>query len=259
VVIGVHTPEFAFEKDPTNVAKALASLGVTYPVASDNEFEIWRAFDNQAWPALYFIDADGNVRDYMLGEGSYDQSERLIQQLLSEANGAPVTGAVATIDSEGPQAQADETDLGSGETYIGYAHPSNFDSPGGVWEDAPSLYRHASSLSLNRWSLRGVWTMGSEFATLNETSGSITYRFHARDLHLVLAPPSRGHPVRFRVTIDGAVPGANHGSDIDSEGWGCVQEDRLYQLIRQTGPVADRTFEIEFFDAGIRAYAFTFG
>jgi cytochrome c biogenesis protein CcdA/thiol-disulfide isomerase/thioredoxin len=259
VVIGVHTPEFAFEKDVANVGKASVSLGVGYPVAIDSDFGIWRAFDNQAWPALYFIGADGRVRHNVLGEGGYDQSERLIQQLLSEANGAPVASDIAAIAGEGPQAAADERNLRSAETYIGYAQATNFASPGGVREDAPSLYRAVSALPLDRWSLAGVWTIGGEFATLNGTSGSIAYRFHARDLHLVSAPPSQGHPVRFRVRIDGVPPGVDHGSDVDAEGWGTLQEDRLYQLVRQTGPVADRTFEIEFFDAGVRAYAFTFG
>lgn len=255
----MHTPEFAFEKDVGNVGKAAASLGVGYPVAIDNDFGIWRAFDNRAWPALYFIGADNRVRHHVLGEGGYDQSERLIQQLLSEASGAPVAGDIVAVSGKGPQAAADESNLRSAETYIGYAQARNFASPGGVSEDAPRLYRTVSALPLNRWSLAGVWTIGGEFATLNDTSGSITHRFHARDLHLVLAPSSQGQPIRFRVKIDGAPPGADHGSDVDAEGWGSVQEERLYQLVRQTGPVADRTFEIEFFDAGVRAYAFTFG
>jgi cytochrome c biogenesis protein CcdA/thiol-disulfide isomerase/thioredoxin len=259
VVIGVHTPEFAFEKNVANVAKASVALGVGYPVAIDNDFRIWRAFDNQAWPALYFIGADGRVRDHVLGEGGYEESERLIQQLLSEANGGAVGGDIATITGKGSQAAADIADLLSSETYVGYAQARNFASPGGAVEDAPSLYRTVPALALNRWSLAGVWTIGGEFATLNDTSGSITYRFHARDLHLVLAPPSQDQPVRFRVKIDGAAPGADHGFDVDPEGWGSIDAPRLYQLVRQAGPVADRIFEIEFFDAGVRAYAFTFG
>jgi thiol-disulfide isomerase/thioredoxin len=259
VVIGVHTPEFAFEKDVANVGRASVSLGVGYPIAIDNDFEIWRAFDNQAWPALYFIGADGRVRHRVLGEGGYDQSERLIQGLLSKVNGPPVPTDIVAISGKGPQASADETNLRSAETYIGYAQGRDFASPGGVREDAPSLYRAAWALALNRWSLAGVWTVGREFASLTGTSGSIAYRFHARDLHLVLAPRAQGNPIRFRVRIDGAPPGADHGSDVDAEGWGSVQDGRLYQLVRQTGSVADRTFEIEFFDAGVRAYAFTFG
>jgi thiol-disulfide isomerase/thioredoxin len=259
VVIGVQTPEFAFEKDVANVGKALVSLSVGYPVAIDNDFGIWRAFNNQAWPALYFVGADGRVRHHVLGEGGYDQSERLIQQLLSEANGAPVASDIVAITGNGLQAAADEKDLRSDETYVGYDKARNFASPGGVYEDAPNLYRTQSALPLNRWGLAGVWTIGGEFATLNDKSGSITYRFHSRDLHLVLAPPSQGHNIRFRVKIDGAPPGADHGFDVDAEGWGSVQDARLYQLVRLSGSVADRTLEIEFLDAGVRAYVFTFG
>jgi cytochrome c biogenesis protein CcdA/thiol-disulfide isomerase/thioredoxin len=259
VVIGVHTPEFAFEKDVANVRKALAALGVTYPVAIDNDFSIWRAFDNRAWPALYFIGADGTVRHFVLGEGEYEESERLIQRLLSEAAGAPVAADIAAVTGEGAQAAPDLEDLGSCEAYIGYAKAGNFASPGGVSEDVPNLYQAASALSLNRWSLSGVWTVGGEFATLNDKAGGIRYRFHARDLHLVMGPSVEGHSIRFRVTLDGAAPGINHGSDVDSDGWGTVRDDRLYQLVRQSGAIDDRTFEIEFFDAGVRAYAFTFG
>jgi hypothetical protein len=259
LVIGVHTPEFAFEKDVANVRRASASLGVRDPVILDNDFGIWRAFNNRAWPALYFIGADGRIRHHALGEGGYDQSERLIQHLLSEASGAPVAMEIVGVGGKGPQAAADGRNLRSAETYIGYEQARNFTSPGGFREDAPSLYRAVSALPLNRWSLAGVWTVGSEFASLNGTSGNITYRFHARDLHLVLAPPPHGRPIRFRVRIDGAPPGADHGFDVDAGGWGSVQEERRYQLVRQAGPVADRTFEIEFFDAGVRAYAFTFG
>jgi cytochrome c biogenesis protein CcdA/thiol-disulfide isomerase/thioredoxin len=259
VVIGVHTPEFAFEKDLDNVRAAAASLGVHYPIVIDNDFAIWRAFGNRAWPALYFIGADGRVRDHVLGEGNYDQSERLIQELLSEANNAPVADAITAITGKGSQAAADEAGPRSAETYLGYAQGHNFASPGGVREDAPALYRSVSSLPLDWWSLGGVWSIGSEFATLHDTSGSLTYRFHARDLHLVLAPPSQGQSVRFRVRIDGAAPGADHGADVNAEGWGNVREARLYQLVRQAGSVEERTFEIEFFDSGVRAYAFTFG
>lgn len=259
VVIGVQTPEFDFEKDVAGVSRALVSLGVGYPVAIDNDYGIWEAFHNQAWPALYFIGADGRIRHHRLGEGDYEQSERVIQQLLSEASGTAVTGAIVAVNGSGAEAAADERDLRSPETYIGYARASNFASPGGARENASSLYRAASTLPLNGWSLAGVWTIGGEFAALDGTSGRLTYRFHARDLHLVLAPPADGHPVRFRVTIDGAPPGADHGVDVDAEGRGSVQEGRLYQLVRQTRPVADRTFEIEFLDPGVRAYSFTFG
>lgn len=259
VVIGVHTPEFAFEKDAANVAKAASALGIGYPVAIDNDFGIWRAFGNRAWPALYFIGADGRIEDYALGEGNYEQSERLIQHLLSEANGVPVTSEITAVAGEGPQAAADERNLRSGETYTGYANASNFASPGGIRHDAPRLYQTAAQLPLNYWSLAGTWVIGGEFATLDAARGSISYRFHARDLHLVMAPARQDHPIRFRVTIDGAAPGDDHGADIDADGWGTLKEDRLYQLVRQTGPIADRTFEIQFHDAGARIYAFTFG
>jgi thiol-disulfide isomerase/thioredoxin len=259
VVIGVHTPEFAFEKDVSNVRTALVSLGVDYPVAIDDDFRIWRAFNNQAWPALYFIDAVGRVRHHVFGEGGYAQSERLIQQLLSEANGTPVASDIVAVTGKGPQAAADERDLRSPETYIGYAKASNFASPGGINKDAPSVYRNVPTPALNRWSLAGVWTIGGDSATLKNASGSITYHFHARDLNLVLAPAFQGHSIRFRIKIDGAPPGTDHGFDVDAEGWGNVQEGRLYQLVRQAGAIVDRTFEIEFFDSGVRAYAFTFG
>ena len=259
VVIGVQTPEFAFEKDVENIRKALVSLGVTYPVAVDNDFAIWRAFGNQAWPALYFIGQDGRVQDHVFGEGRYEDSERLIQILLSEADGAPVSRDTVAVGGKGPEAAADEADLRSPETYIGYAEATNFASLGGAAEDSPKQYRTAAALPLNQWGLEGNWTIGREFAELNGTSGSITYRFHARDLNLVLAPSPQGNPIRFRVKIDGTPPGADHGFDADAEGWGSVQQARLYQLVRQAGPVANRTFEIEFFDQGVQAFAFTFG
>jgi thiol-disulfide isomerase/thioredoxin len=258
VVIGVHTPEFNVEKDFANVTRAAASLGVGYPVAIDNDYAIWRAFDNYAWPALYFIDTDGRVRHQVLGEGHYEQSERWIQELLSEAGGAPVTGDLVTVSPKGPEVSADLDELGSPETYVGYRQARNFASRGGVREDAPTLYRPLPMLPLNWWSLAGVWAIGGEFATLSDSHGSISYRFHARDVNLVLAAPE-GHPVRFRVKIDGAPPGADHGVDVDAEGAGSVQEPRLYQLIRQSRPIEDRTFEIEFLDPGVRAYVFTFG
>ena len=259
VVIGVHTPEFNVEKDFANVTRAAASLGVGYPVATENDYAIWRAFDNYAWPASYFIDADGRVRHHVLGEGHYDQSERWIQELLSEAGRAPVPGDLVTVSPKGPEVAADEEDLDSPETYVGYAKARGFTSSGGIREDVPSLYRRGAMLPLNSWALAGVWTVGREFATLNDKSGAITYRFHARDVNLVLVAPAEGHPVRFRVKIDGAPPGADHGVDVDANGAGSVQEPRLYQLIRQKRPVEDRTFEIEFLDPGVRAYVFTFG
>jgi thiol-disulfide isomerase/thioredoxin len=259
VVIGVHTPEFAFETDKANVRRATAALGVGYPVVLDSDYAIWRAFDNQAWPAFYFIGADGRVRLQVLGEGGYDRSERFIQKLLSEARTTPVASDIAAVDGQGPEAAPDLADLRSGETYVGYAKASNFSSPGGLGENAPRLYRPATSLPLNHWNLTGVWTVGGESAALDDASGSIAFRFHARDLNLVLAPGAQGHAVRFRVTIDGAAPGADHGADVDAAGRGTVQDPRMYQLVRQSRPVEDRTFAIQFLDPGVRAYVFTFG
>jgi thiol-disulfide isomerase/thioredoxin len=259
VVIGVHTPEFVFEKDLANVRRASTFYGVGYPVVLDSQFQVWRAFDNQAWPALYFLGPDGRVRRQVLGEGGYDQSERLIQKLLAEVNNAPVSGGLSTVEGQGPEAPADERDLGSPETYIGYTRASGFASPSGVKRDESRAYPSVAALGLNRWSLSGAWTIGGEFATLDRASGRIAYRFHARDLHLILAPSAEGPPVRFRITIDGKAPGADHGVDVDAAGLGRVVEPRMYQLVRQTRPVSARTFQIEFLDRGVRAYDFTFG
>ena len=258
VVIGVHTPEFNVEKDFANVTRAAATLGVRYPVATDNDYAIWRAFDNYAWPALYFIGTDGRARHRVLGEGNYDQSERWIQELLSEAGGAPVPGGLVTVSPKGPEVAANLDDLESPESYVGHAKAKSFTSAGGIREDVPSLYRPGAMLPLNSWALAGVWTVGGEFATLSDKSGAITYRFHARDVNLVLTAPE-GRPVRFRVKIDGVAPGADHGTDVDADGSGSVEAPRLYQLIRQSRPIEDRTFEIELLDPGVRAYVFTFG
>ena len=259
VVIGVHSPEFGFEKDVDNVRQANAALDVGYPVALDSDFAIWQAFGNEAWPALYFIDADGRVRGRVLGEGGYDQSERLIQQLLSEANHAPVGGGIAPVVGSGPEAAPDLKDLRSGETYVGYDKASNFVSPEDVGEDVERLYTAAPALRPGQWSLAGPWTVGGEFATLSGAPGAIRFRFHARDLNLVLGPSSSGKPVRFRISIDGEAPGADNGWDVDADGRGSVQAPRMYQLVRQKGSVVDRTFEIQFLDAGVHAYVFTFG
>jgi len=259
-VIGVHTPEFAFEKDLANVKKALVALGVDYPVATDNDFEIWRAFGNQAWPGLYFIGADGRVHGQTFGEGGYDRSERLIQQLLSEAGAPPGANDIAAVGGGGIEARADWADLRSLETYVGYAQAENFASADGIRRnDVPRLYASASPLPLNEWSLAGLWTIGSEFATSDTPSDRISFRFHARDAHLVMARSPGSSPIRFRVKLDGLSPGADHGVDVDNEGRGTLEDDRLYQLIRQTRTVTDRTLEIEFLDAGARAYDFTFG
>jgi cytochrome c biogenesis protein CcdA/thiol-disulfide isomerase/thioredoxin len=261
VVIGVHAPEFAFERNIDNVKKATHDLGVDYPVAIDNNYAIWRAFGNQYWPAHYFVDAQGRIRHHHFGEGEYEQSEKIIQQLLAEA-GHPDAAQVATgltQHASGVEAAADGNDMQSPETYIGYSRAENFASPGGEAENRAHAYSAPSNPDVNDWGLAGTWKVGAEHATLAAPNGSIVYRFHARDLHLVLGPGVGGKPVRFRVSIDGAAPGNARGTDVNADGTGVVREQRLYQLVRQTGDVADHTFTIEFLDPGVEAYAFTFG
>ncbi|CAG9166228.1 cytochrome c biogenesis protein DipZ [Cupriavidus pampae] len=260
VVIGVHAPEFAFERNIDNVRKAAHDLGVTYPIAIDNNYAIWRAFGNNYWPAHYFIDAKGNVRFHHFGEGEYEKSEAVIRQLLAEA-GHPDVAEVATPKAavQGVEMAADQGAMRSPETYVGYARAENFVSAGGAKQNQATDYRTSSDLALNQWGLTGNWKIGKEEATLGQASGSIVYRFHARDLHLVLGPSADGKPVRFRVTIDGKAPGTSHGTDVAADGGGTVTEQRLYQLVRQSGDVRDRTFAIEFLDPGVQAYAFTFG
>jgi cytochrome c biogenesis protein CcdA/thiol-disulfide isomerase/thioredoxin len=262
VVIGVHAPEFAFERNIDNVKKAVHDLGVDYPVAIDNNYAIWRALNNQYWPAHYFVDAKGQIRYHHFGEGDYAESEKVIQQLLAEAGHASaskVALGIAGTSAQGVQAAADNADMQSGETYIGYERAENFASPGGEAEDKVHTYSAPSQPAVNDWGLAGTWKVGAEHATLAAASGRIVYRFHARDLHLVLGPGQDGKPVRFRVSVDGAAPGAAHGTDVAADGSGTVTEQRLYQLVRQTGDVADHTFSIEFLDPGVQAYAFTFG
>lgn len=258
VVVGVHTPEFAFEKDPNNVRKAVAALGVTYPVVIDNDYAVWRAFSNQAWPARYFVDAQGRTRHREFGEGDYAASEKVIQSLLAEA-GSKVEPGTARVSGEGAQGAPDFANLRSSETYLGHARTNGFASPGGIRADAPATYEAATSPRLNQWSLTGAWTVAGEFAASQQGGGRINHRFHARDLHLVMGRLPGSPPVRFRVTIDGAAPGSAHGADIDADGYGTISDERLYQLVRQGGLVRARDFSIEFLDPGARAYAFTFG
>jgi cytochrome c biogenesis protein CcdA/thiol-disulfide isomerase/thioredoxin len=258
VVIGVHTPEFAFERNVGNVRAAVSDLKIGYPVAIDDDYKIWRAFDNQYWPAHYFIDAQGRIRHSHFGEGHYDESERVIQQLLAEAGNKDIPAGIADVNAAGAQAAPSISDQ-SPETYIGHDRADNFVSPGGLVPDESHVYAAAEKPALNQWSLFGDWTDKGEYAALNQPNGRIAFRFHARDLHLVLGPPPDGKRVHFRVTIDGAAPGADHGADVDADGQGVVDAQRLYQLIRQNGAVADRTFEIEFLDPGVQAFAFTFG
>ncbi len=258
VVIGVHTPEFAFERSVSNVRAAVSDLKIGYPVAIDNDYKIWRAFDNEYWPAHYFIDAQGRIRHSHFGEGNYDESERVIQELLTEAGNKDVPTGIADVAAAGAEAAPSASDQ-SPETYIGYNRADNFVSPGGLAPDESHVYAAAAKPALNQWSLSGDWTDKGEYAALNAPGGRIAFRFHARDLHLVLGPPPDGKPVRFRVTIDGAAPDVDHGSDVDADGQGVIKAQRLYQLIRQNGAVRDRNFEIEFLDPGVQAFAFTFG
>lgn len=259
VVIGVHAPEFAFERNINNVTKAMNELGINYPVAVDNDFKIWRAFDNQYWPAHYFADAQGRIRYHHFGEGDYAESERVIQQLLREAGAAKVDDGLITANAQGVQLAASINEVQSPETYVGYDRAEHFVPEKGLVPDAVSRYSAGSHLALNDWSLDGQWKVGAERATASAPASRIVYRFHARDLHLVLGPGADGQPVRFKVLIDGKAPGAAHGTDVAPDGSGRVTEQRLYQLIRQPGAVQDRTFSIEFLDPGVSAYAFTFG
>jgi cytochrome c biogenesis protein CcdA/thiol-disulfide isomerase/thioredoxin len=260
VVIGVHTPEFAFERNEDNVRRAVSDLGITYPVALDNDYAIWRAFNNQYWPAHFFVDSTGRIRGHHFGEGDYDQSEQIIRQLLTEGGYTdlppPGTGAAA---ANGIQAAADVTHVQSPETYVGYRRAESFASPGGLVHDSPHSYQLPVSLALNQWALAGSWAVDPEKAVLTAAPGKIEFRFFARDLHLVLGPGADGKRVRFRVQLDGAAPGANHGADTDANGSGIIREQRLYQLIRQSTEVGQHLFLIEFEDSHAQAYAFTFG
>ncbi|MFL0350828.1 cytochrome c biogenesis protein DipZ [Stenotrophomonas lactitubi] len=262
VVVGVHTPEFAFERDPRNVMKAVQQLKVEYPVALDNQYSIWRAFNNRYWPAHYFIDAQGNIRGHQFGEGNYAHSEQVIRRLLVEAGQTdlPPPADPAAADLQGVATQADMGNLRSPETYLGHARAEQFASPGGQRADAAFGYTLPSTLALNQWGLSGQWRVNDEAAQLQQAGGRIAFQFHARDLHLVLAPGEDGTPVRFRVLLDGKpLPAADAGADVAADGTGTVNEHRLYQLIRQRGTVGPHRFEIEFLDAGVQAYAFTFG
>jgi thiol-disulfide isomerase/thioredoxin len=259
VVIGVHAPEFSFEKDLNNVRRAVKDLNVTHPVAVDNDHAIWQAFRNQYWPALYFVDAKGRVRDHHFGEGSYERSERMIQNLLAEAGAGAINRDPAQIEGRGIEAAADWASLKSGENYLGYQRTQSFASPGGAMPDKPRVYAPPSRLRLNDWALSGDWTVKNEASVLNKPNGRIVYRFQARDVHLVMGPAVAGTSVPFRVSIDGEPLGAAHGIDVDEQGNGTVIGQRLYQLVRQPRPIADRQLDIEFLGPGVEAYAFTFG
>jgi cytochrome c biogenesis protein CcdA/thiol-disulfide isomerase/thioredoxin len=257
VVIGVHAPEFAFERDPANVERAIKQLRITYPVAIDNRYVLWSALKNSYWPAHYFVDAQGRIRYYHHGESGTDVSERVIRQLLAEAGHAPRDMSLANTSATGAQAAAAWSQIRSPETYIGYARADRFASPGGLAKDKAKGYGPAP-LKLNDWTLEGQWLDSRQSARSLNSGTKISYRFHARDLHLVLGS-STGKPVRFKVTVDGAAPVRDAGVDVAPDGSGVVKEQRLYQLVRQKGPVDDRTFSIEFLDPGVEAFAFTFG
>jgi thiol-disulfide isomerase/thioredoxin len=259
VVLGVHTPEFDFEHDLDNVRRAVKNLWVGYPVVIDNDYAIWSAFDNHYWPALYFVDAEGQIRHHRFGEGDDEQSEMVVQRLLTDAGAEGIDQGLVSVDASGAEAAADWDSLWSPENYLGYERSESFASPDGAVLDSPHVYAAPARLRLNHWALAGDWTVERQAIVLNEAEGRIGYRFHARDLHLVMGPATPETPVRFRVLLDGQPPGAAHGGDVDDQGNGAVIDPRLYQLVRQPGPVTERTFEATFLDPGVQAYAFTFG
>jgi len=259
VVIGVHAPEFEFEKNIANVRWAVNDMKIDYPVAVDNKHAIWRGFGNQAWPALYFIDAQGRLRHHFFGEGSYEQSEMVIQALLREAGASGISRETVKVDARGQDAAPDWANLKSPENYVGFERTENFVSPGGVLRNMARTYQRPAHRDLNEWALAGDWTVRRDAAVPNKAGTSIAYRFHARDLHIVMGPAVNGMPVKFRVRIDGQPSGAAHGVDVDEQGFGTITEQRMYTLIRQPSPITARQFEIEFLDAGAEVFAFTFG
>jgi thiol-disulfide isomerase/thioredoxin len=259
VVVGVHTPEFPFEKDVENVREAVKDMTVEYPVALDSDYAIWRAFSNQYWPAVYIADSEGRIRHHQFGEGGYDECERIIQQLVRESGGDGIADDLVSITPEGFEAQADWANLESPETYLGYEQAQNLASPSGVEFDKARTYVAPDSLKLNDWALSGDWTIERGASVLNRADGRIAFRFHARDVHLVMGPGARGTSVPFSVLVDGEPPGDAHGLDVDEQGRGTLSQQRLYQLIRERGSIIDRTFEITYLAPGVEAYCFTFG
>jgi thiol-disulfide isomerase/thioredoxin len=259
VVVGVHTPEFGFEKDLANVREATSRLAVGYPVAVDTDYKVWQAFGNAYWPALYLIDAHGAIRYRQFGEGEFERSEKVIQQLLAEAGAKDVPTDLVRVNGSGSMADADWANLRSPETYAGADRTEGFSSPGGMASGRTRVYQTPERLRRNAWALAGEWKAEGELVRLERANGRIAFRFHARDLHMVMGPVSRGTPIEFRIRIDGQPPGAAHGVDVDGAGRGTLVEKRLYQLVRQDGAIDDRTFEIEFLEPGAEAYSFTFG
>lgn len=259
VVIGVHTPEFSFEHELTNVENAVHNLNVVFPVATDSKYGIWQSFNNEAWPAQYLIDAKGRIRYHHFGEGNYNEIERVIQELLKENGAAGIPSGATSVSGVGIEAAPDWTNERSPETYIGYRQAQNFASPEKVHKNSIQVFSTPTKFSLNHWGLSGSWNVNAESAVLAVARGKLVFRFHSRDLNLVAAPSKEGKPVRFVVRLDGAVPGENYGVDTTPDGSGEIREPRLYQLIRQKGLIVDRTFEIEFLDLGVQALDFTFG
>jgi thiol-disulfide isomerase/thioredoxin len=259
VVIGVHTPEFSFEKNLSNIREAIHAMHIDYPVAVDSEYAIWNAFHNQYWPALYIVDADGTIRYHHFGEGAYAESEQVIQRLLVEAGHRDVSSQLVSVHPSGLELSADLATLDSAETYAGYARTENFASPGGIVPDRNHSYAFPAELSLNSWALSGSWTMGNEFALLDGAGGKVAFRFHARDVNLIMSPHVRETSIPFRVLLDGRPPGAAHGDDVNADGVGIVKRQGTYQLIRQRQPIDDRTFEIEFLSPHAEVFDFTFG
>jgi thiol-disulfide isomerase/thioredoxin len=258
VVVGVHAPEFGFERDPANVKAAVSGLNIGYPIPIDSNHSIWEAFHNEYWPADYFVDAKGRIRYHHFGEGEYDKSERVIQTLLRENGATGLDESFVHIRAEGAELPPSD-DVRSPETYVGYARAENFASPERVASDSRRDYSAPANPALNQWGLSGSWKVGGEHAALESAPGKIVFRFHSRDLHVVLGPRKDGTPIRFRVKVNGVAPGDDHGSDSAADGTGQVRQPRMYQLIRQIGPIQDVTFEIEFLDPGVEAFSFTFG
>lgn len=258
VVVGVHAPEFEFEKKPSNVKNAVSELHVAYPIPIDSNHSIWEAFRNEYWPADYFIDAKGRIRYHHFGEGEYDKSERVIQMLLRENGATNLDESLVRITANGAEAPP-STDVRSPETYVGYARAENFASPERIARDSRRTYSPPARPALNQWGLGGSWNSSGESGTLESAPGRIVFRFHSRDLHMVLGPAKNGTPIRFKIKLNGAAPADDHGVDSAADGSGEVREPRMYQLIRQKGPIKDVTFEIEFLDPGLEAFSFTFG
>jgi thiol-disulfide isomerase/thioredoxin len=259
VVVGVHTPEFPFERDADNVRWAAQDMRVGYPIALDPDYAVWRAFDNNYWPAVYIADAEGKIRHNHFGEGGYEECEMVVQMLLREAGRDDVADDLVSVADEGFEAQADWANLESPETYLGYEQAQNLASPSGAELDEPRNYVAPDSLKLNHWALSGDWTIEGGASVLNRADGGIAFRFHARDVHLVMGPRARGTSVPFRVLVDGDPPGDAHGLDVDEQGHGTLSQQRLHQLIRERGAITDRTFEITYLAPGVEAYCFTFG